>query len=260
MNAMRLRERLTAGDVITLGWMSIDSAYAAELVGASGFDAVVIDGQHGMAGFERQLAMLQALAHTPAVPMVRVSSNQLAEINRALDAGAMGVICPLVNNAAEAASFARACRYPLDGVAGDRSYGPARGLLTAGADYAQRANSMIIALAMIETRAGLEALDEILATPGLDGIFVGPSDLGIALGLGVGASHEHPALADALLRIATACKAQGRIAGIWCDSAEMARAMAAIGYRLVAPGHDAIWLKAEIRRRLAILRGQASGE
>lgn len=255
MNPLQLRDRLAAGEVLTLGWLSIDSAYAAEVVGSSGFDAVVIDGQHGMAGFERQLAMLQALSHTPAVPLVRVSANQLAEINRVLDAGAMGVICPLVNSAADAQAFARACRYPLDGVAGDRSYGPARGLLVGGADYAQKANAMVIALAMIETRAGLDALDQIVATPGLDGIFVGPSDLGIALGLGVGASHEHPVLAQALQRIATACQAHGRMAGIWCGSAEMARAMAAIGYRLVAPGHDAIWLKAEIQRRLSVIRG-----
>ncbi len=254
MNPKPLRERLSADETLTLGWASIDSAYAAEIIGTSGFDAVVIDGQHGMAGFERQLAMLQALSHTPAVPLVRVSCNQLAEINRALDAGAMGVICPLVNTAAEARSFVRACRYPLDGVEGDRSYGPARGLLVAGADYAQRANAMILALAMIETRDGLAALDDIAATPGLDGLFVGPSDLGIALGLGVGASHEHPVLADALRRIASACRAQGRIAGIWCGSAEMARAMVDIGYRLVAPGHDAIWLRAEIQRRLSILR------
>lgn len=255
MTIARLHERLAAGETLTLGWMSIDSAYAAEIAGTSGFDAVVIDGQHGMAGFERQLAMLQALSHTSAVPLVRVSGNQLAEINRALDAGAMGVICPLVNTAAEARSFARACRYPLDGVEGDRSYGPARGLLVAGADYAQRANAMVLALAMIETRAALDALDEIVATPGLDGLFVGPSDLGIALGLGVGASHQHPLLADALQRIVSTSRAQGRIAGIWCGSAEMAREMADLGYRLVAPGHDAIWLKAEIQRRLSILRG-----
>jgi len=220
----------------------------------SGVDAVVIDGQHGMAGFERQLSMLQALPHTPAVPLVRVSHNSLAEVNRALDAGAYGVICPLVNSAAEAAAFARACRYPLDGVEGERSFGPARALLYGGADYAQHANAEILALAMVETAAGLAALEEIVATPQLDGIFVGPSDLGIALGLGVGASHEHPVLAEALKRIAVACRASGRVAGIWCGSAEMARAMLGLGYQLVVPGHDAACLQAEITRRLAVLR------
>jgi 4-hydroxy-2-oxoheptanedioate aldolase len=235
------------------GWMSFDSAYAAELVGSSGFDAVVIDGQHGMAGFECQVRMLQALSHTPVVPMVRVSHNNLAEINRVLDAGAYGVICPLVNSAAEASAFARACRYPLNGVAGDRSMGPARGLLYGGAEYAHHANAEILALAMVETREGLDALEAIVSTPHLDGVFVGPTDLGIALGLGPGASQEEPVLAEALAHIAAVCRALGRVAGIWCSSADIGRKMVKLGYRFVAPGHDALCLKAEIARRLEVL-------
>ncbi len=254
MRKNRLRELFAADRPAYAGWMSFDSAYAAELVGSSGFDAVVIDGQHGMAGFETQVRMLQALSHTPAVPLVRVSQNSLAEVNRVLDAGAYGVICPLVNSAGEAAAFARACRYPLDGMAGDRSMGPARGLLYGGADYPLHANAEILALAMIETGAGLDALEAIVATPTLDGLFVGPTDLGIALGLGPAAAHDHPVLAEALARIAAACKAHGRMAGIWCSSAEMGRAMVSMGYRLVVPGHDALCLKAEIARRLTVLR------
>jgi 4-hydroxy-2-oxoheptanedioate aldolase len=254
MRKNRLLEIFAADRPAYAGWMSFDSAFAAEVVGNCGFDAVVIDGQHGMAGFETQVRMLQALSHTPAVPLVRVSENNLAEINRVLDAGAYGVICPLVNSAAEAAAFARACRYPLNGMVGDRSMGPARGLLYGGADYAEHANAEILALAMIETRAGLDALESIVATPNLDGLFVGPTDLGIALGLGPAASHEHPVLAQALSRIAQACKAHGRVAGIWCNSAEMGRSMVDVGYRFVVPGHDALCLKAELARRLAVLR------
>lgn len=253
MRQNRLKELFAADRPAYAGWMSFDSAYAAEVVGSSGVDAVVIDGQHGMAGFETQLRMLQALSHTRAVPMVRVSHNNLAEINRALDAGAYGVICPLVNSADEATAFARACRYPLKGVAGDRSMGPARGLLYGGADYAEHANSEILALAMVETRAGMDALEDIVRTPNLDGVFVGPTDLGIALGLGPGASHEEPALAEALAHIAAVCKAHGRLAGIWCNSAEMGRLMVTRGYRFVVPGHDALWLKAELGRRLGVL-------
>lgn len=255
MRPNRIRELAAEGRTAVAGWMSIDSAFAAEIVGSSGFDAVVVDCQHGMAGHAQMVAMLQALSHTPATPMVRVSANQLGEINRALDAGAWGVICPLVNSAQEAAAFARACRYPLDGVAGERSFGPARGLLVGGADYPQHANATILALAMVETRAGLAAVDAIAATPQLDGIFIGPSDLGIALGLGPGASYQHPVLASAIAEILAACQRHGRLCGIWCGSAEMARDMADLGCRLVVPGHDAIWLKAEITRRLALLRG-----
>ncbi|MDN3919391.1 HpcH/HpaI aldolase family protein [Roseateles violae] len=246
------RQRKTA----VAGWMSIDSAYAAELVGCSGFDSVVVDCQHGMAGHAQMVAMLQALSHTPAVPLVRVSQNSLAEINRALDAGAYGIICPLVNSAAEAQAFGRACRYPLGGVEGDRSFGPARGLLVGGADYPQHANEQILALAMIETLSGLDAVEAIAAVPQIDGLFIGPSDLGIALGLGPGANHEHPVLANAIRRIQEAARAAGKVTCIWCSTAEMARAMRAQGMDLVVPGHDAIWLKAEIARRLAVLRSQ----
>jgi 4-hydroxy-2-oxoheptanedioate aldolase len=255
MKTNRLLDLFRAAKPAVAGWMSIDSAYAAELVGSAGFDAVVIDCQHGMAGHAQMLAMLQALSHTPAVPLVRVSQNNLGEINRALDAGAYGVICPLVNSVAEAVSLGRACRYPMGGVEGDRSFGPARGLLVGGPDYPQHANAQMLALAMIETRAGLDTVEAIAAVAQIDGLFIGPSDLGIALGLGPGAAHTHPVLAAAITRIHQACAAVGKVAGIWCGSAEMARDMLALGVPLVVPGHDAIWLKAEIARRLAVVRG-----
>ena len=255
MTPALLRERWAAGQATVAGWLSIDSAYAAELVGSAGFDAVVIDCQHGMAGHAQMVSMLQALAHTPAVPLVRVSGNQLPEINRALDAGAWGVICPLVNSAEEARTFGRACRYPLDGMSGDRSFGPARGLLVGGADYPKLANAWVIALAMVETRAALEAVDAIAAEPTIDGLFIGPSDLGIALGLGPGASYQHPELAQAIRRIQAAAAACNKVCGIWCGTAEMAKDMVAQGHHLVVPGHDAIWLKAEMGRRLAMVRG-----
>ena len=254
MKTNRLLDLFRTGQGAVAGWMSIDSAYAAELVGNAGFDAVVIDCQHGMAGHAQMLAMLQALSHTPAVPLVRVSQNNLGEINRALDCGAYGVICPRVNSVAEAESFGRACRYPLNGIEGDRSFGPARGLLVGGADYAQHANAQMLALAMSETRAGLDAVEAIAAVGPIDGLFIGPSDLSIALGLGPGAAHTHPVLAAAITRIQQACSAAGKVAGIWCGSAEMARDMLAQGLQLVVPGHDAIWLRAEIARRLAVLR------
>ena len=144
MRKNRLFDLFSTDHAAVAGWLSIDSAYAAEVVGSSGFDAVVIDCQHGMAGHAAMVAMLQALSHTPAVPMVRISQNNLAEANRALDAGAYGLICPLVNSAAEATAFARACRYPLQGVPGDRSFGPARGLLYGGPDYAQQDRKSVV--------------------------------------------------------------------------------------------------------------------
>jgi 4-hydroxy-2-oxoheptanedioate aldolase len=253
MKNNRLLELFARRQTAVAAWMSLDSAYAAEVVGQCGFDAVVIDCQHGMAGHAQMLAMLQALSHTAAVPLVRVSQNSLAEVNRALDAGAYGIICPLVNSAAQASAFGRACRYPMGGMEGDRSFGPARGLLVGGPDYPEQANTQILALAMIETREGLDAVEAIAAVPQIDGLFIGPSDLGIALGLGPGASHEHPAMAAAIERIHAAGNAAGKATGIWCGSAEMARDMRLKGLQLVVPGHDVIWLKAETKRRLGIV-------
>jgi len=257
MRPNRLRELFKIDTAAVAGWMSIDSAFAAEVLGSSGFDAVVIDCQHGMAGYAEMVGMLQALSHTAAVPMVRVSGNSLPEINRALDAGAYGVICPLVNSVAEATAFARACRYPLNGVPGDRTMGPARGLLYGGADYPLQANAQVLALAMIETAAGLDAVEAIAAVPHLDGLFVGPTDLSIALGLGTAAPHDHPQMAAALLRVHRACVAHGKVAGIWCATAEMASAMVQLGWRFVVPGHDVGMLKAEVARRLAVMRAGA---
>ena len=250
MRPNRLIELFRNGETAIAGWISCDSAFVAELAGCAGFDAVVIDLQHGLAGFEKMVALLQALSYTPAVPMVRVSKNDLAEINRALDAGAYGVVCPLVDSAEAARTFARACRYPPRG---DRSYGPSRALLYGGVDYAQHADAHIIALAMIETRAALDAVDAIAAVDGIDGLFVGPSDLGIALGLGAGAPHTHPALAAAIATILDSCRRVGKPCGIWCSTAEMARDLRDAGFAFVVPGHDALWLKAEMARRLAVL-------
>ena len=179
MKSNRLFDLFRAGQGAVAGWMSIDSAYAAELVGASGFDAVVIDCQHGMAGHAQMLAMLQALSHTAAVPLVRVSQNNLAEINRALDAGAYGVICPMVNTREDAQNLVAWTHYAPKGT---RSFSPVRAVLYSGADYAVHANETIVTFAMIETAQALDNLDSILSVEGLDAIYIGPSDLSLSLG------------------------------------------------------------------------------
>lgn len=254
MRPNRLIDLLRSGKPAVAGWLSCDSPFIAELVASAGFDAVVIDLQHGVAGYVAMVAMLQAMSHTPVTPLVRVTSNTLGEINRALDAGAYGVICPLVDDADQARAFARACRYPPRG---DRSYGPARALLYGGSDYPQHADDHILALAMIETTRALDAVDAIAAVGELDGLFVGPSDLGISLGLGPRAPHTEPALADALARVVAASRRAGKPCGIWCGTAEMARAMHALGFGLVVPGHDALWLKTEMARQLALVTAQS---
>lgn len=241
MRANALRALHAARTPIVNGWLALPSSYSAELVAHAGYDAITVDGQHGMMGFDTGLAMLQAISTTAAVPLVRPSGLVPGEIMRWLDAGSYGIICPMISTPAEAAALVAACRYaPL----GARSYGPARGLLYGGADYFDRANAEIIVLAMIETAQGLANVDTIVATPGLDGIYVGPNDLSIALGQPPLTGATAPVVIAAIDRIRTACADHGRIAGIFCANGPAAAARIAEGFDLVTPGNDANLLRA----------------
>ena len=221
-------------------WLGIPSSYAAEIVCHAGYDAVTVDGQHGMIGFDTALAMLQAIATTAAVPLARPSALIPGEIMRWLDAGSYGIICPMISTRADAEALVAACRYaPL----GSRSYGPARGLLYGGADYFARANDEILVLAMIETAEGLANLDAIVATPGLDGIYIGPNDLCIALGLPPVSESVEPRAVEAVERIRAACARAGKWAGIFCSGGAGAAARAAAGFDLVTPGNDVTLLR-----------------
>ena len=145
----------------------------------AGFDSLTVDMQHGLSHFESAVPMFQAISTTDTVPLARVPWNEPGIIMKLLDAGCYGIICPMINSADEAAAFVGACRYPPHGY---RSYGPTRAALYAGADYAAHANEEVLTLAMIETKAGLENLEAIVQTPGLDAVYVGPADLSQSLG------------------------------------------------------------------------------
>lgn len=251
MRANRIRELKSSGKSIVNAWLSIGSSYAAELIAHQGFDAVTVDCQHGMIGFDVALTMLQAISTTDAVPMVRPSRNDGAEIMRFLDAGAYGVICPMISTAADAAALVSACRYPP---AGARSFGPARGLLYGGHDYVARANEEILVLAMIETAEGLENLDAIVATRGLDGVYVGPNDLALALGYPPLAEAAEPEIVDAIETIRKAVVAAGKVAGIFCSGGQGAAQRLAEGFDLVTPGNDAALLRATMAAAVAAAR------
>jgi 4-hydroxy-2-oxoheptanedioate aldolase len=251
MRPNRIHQLIGAGRPAIGGWVSSPNPVAGELLGSLGFDTVTIDLQHGLIDLDACFALLHAISATEAAPFVRVSGNHFAEINKVLDAGAYGVICPLVNSAEEASRFVDAVRYPP---LGTRSYGPVRGLLYGGADYFERAAENVIALAMVETRQALAAIDAILAVDGLDGIFVGPNDLAISLGLGPGAEWRTGTLAEALTHVVEAARRVGKMTAIWCPNESMAADMMALGFNLVFPGADLVMLRAEAARRLAALR------
>jgi 4-hydroxy-2-oxoheptanedioate aldolase len=250
MRANRLRELWAAGKPVIGGWCVMPGAFSAELMASMGWDAVTIDTQHGVIGYSEMLAMLQAISTTAAVPLVRVSWNQPGEIMRALDSGAYGVICPMINGAAECAAFVQACRYPPKGF---RSSGPTRAVIYGGPDYLAKANDEILTFAMIETAAGLANLDAILATPGLDGVYIGPSDLSLALGGPPGQDSDAPALMAAFDKILTAGKAAGVRVGVHTASLAYSQKMLQRGFDMVTVGADSRYLQSG-RREAADMR------
>lgn len=247
MRHNRLRQIWAEGRPVLNAWCSLGGAMVAEAIAAQGWDAITIDTQHGVIGYAEMVAMLQAATASGVTPLVRVSWNAPGEIMRALDAGAWGVICPMIGTPDEAAAFVGACRYPP---AGFRSYGPTRAALVAGADYAQHANAEVLALAMIETAEGLENVEAIAATPGLDGIYIGPSDLSLSLGGEPRQDSQDSTLLSAFGRILAACKAAGVRAGVHTTSVAYSQQMLGMGFDLVTVGADLRWLMGGRREAL----------
>ena len=179
MRKNKVKEMMKAGKPVINGWLQIPSTVSAEVMAHQGWDSLTIDMQHGLVDYTNALPMLQTISTTDVTPLARVNWNEPGQIMKILDAGAYGVICPMVSNKKEAENFVQACLYPPHGY---RSYGPIRGLVYGGPDYAENANSEILKFAMIETKESLDNLDEIMKTPGLDGVYIGPADLSLAIG------------------------------------------------------------------------------
>lgn len=241
MRPNKLREIWQAGKAASNFWMSLPGGLSAEIAAHQGWDSITIDQQHGQIGYEAMCAMLTAVSTTDTVPLVRVAWNGPGDVMRALDAGAYGVICPTIETAEECRRFVGACRYPPLGY---RSVGPRRAMLYAGNDYVAHANDTVLSIVQIETRKGVENLDEIAAVEGLDMLYIGPSDLGLSLGRAVQADQTDPVVVEAIDRVLAGAKRSGRTAGIFCKSVDYSRAMAAKGFDLVTVTSDEALLSA----------------
>jgi 4-hydroxy-2-oxoheptanedioate aldolase len=245
-------------DKQTIGcWLSLANAHSAESMANLGFDWVCVDLQHGLIDYKDLTYMLPAISTSQATPIVRVPWNEPYEIMKALDAGAYGIIVPMVNSRAEAQQAVSACRYPPDG---NRSFGPIRGALYGGKGYAREANGEIACIAMIETMDGINNLDEILTTPGLDGVYIGPSDLALALGLPPQGDTDHPVHAEHVKRILDGCKANRVAAGIHTSSLEYAQRYLQMGFNFVTLGADAGFMGRAAAQDLAAARGTQQEE
>jgi len=234
-----VREIWASGKAVVNSWLGVPSSFSAEVMAHAGWDSLVVDMQHGMIDYQMMITMLQAISTTNTVPLVRVPWNDPAHIQKALDAGAYGIICPMINNRAEAEKFVGSCRYaPL----GYRSSGPIRAALYGGADYHMKANDIVLAFGMIETAEAMENLDEIMSVKGLDAIYIGPSDLSISYGHPPGGDKPDQWMMDALKKVLDACNRHSVMPGIHCGAPSYAKQMIEMGFKFVTVGGDTRFL------------------
>ncbi len=231
----RVRKVWGEGRACVNAWLSIPSPVTAELTAQQDFDSLTIDLQHGLNDYLSALNLLQAIRSSDATPMARVPWLEPGIVMKLLDAGALGLICPMVNTREQAEAFVGYARYAPDG---QRSFGPTRALFVHGADYPKTANENVITLAMIETEEALSNVEDIVATPGLTGVYIGPSDLSLSLGYPPKLDQEEPAVVDAIKRILDATKTAGIRAGIHCLTPAYAKKMVALGFDLVTLASD----------------------
>jgi 4-hydroxy-2-oxoheptanedioate aldolase len=255
-NSFSLAHRLKAGETIHSGWCGLPYPIVAEIVGREGFPAVTLDGQHGMWDPASTVAAIAAVRQGGAAPLVRVPVGDFASVSRALDFGAEGVIAPMINTPEDARTLAAHAKFPP---IGERSWGPNRAMMLGGiADqnvYLAEANTLTVTLAMVETRTALANLDAIAATPGIDGLFLGPSDLSIALSEGRALDPLSKDVDVEIDRIVAAARKAGKVPGAYCHSAERAVALAKRGMRFLAISSDMAFLRAGTAAQIKVLKG-----
>jgi 4-hydroxy-2-oxoheptanedioate aldolase len=251
-----LRAIWARGGTVVNGWLSIPSAFSAEVMAHQGYDSLTIDMQHGVTDYQVAVTMLQAISTTSVIPLARVPWNDPAILMKSLDAGVYGVICPMINTRAEAEALVRACKYPPRGY---RSFGPVRASIYAGGDYIDHANDDLVVMPMIETAEALRNLDEILSVPGVDAVYVGPADLSLALGCRPRLDQTDAPVVEAQQKIVEACKRHGVVAGIHNATSGYALKMMAAGYQFVTLASDSRHLAAKAAEEAAAVKKSAAG-
>jgi 4-hydroxy-2-oxoheptanedioate aldolase len=255
MRPNKIKQMWADGKPVTLGWLSVSHGFTAEVMARQGFDALCVDLQHGTNEMSDVLPMLQAISQTDTVPVVRVAWNDSASIMRALDLGAYAIIVPLVNNAEEAAKAVAACRYPPVGI---RSSGPVRAAHYGGAGYQAAANDEIVVMVMIETKEGIENLEAICATPGVDAVYIGPADLSYALGLEPRGDNPHPLHMETCNKILAAAHKAGIKAVMHCAGADFAAGAIKRGFDMVMLTSDLSCMIAGARAQLDELKAKTA--
>jgi 4-hydroxy-2-oxoheptanedioate aldolase len=219
-------------------WCVMPGSFSAEVMARAGFDWICIDLQHGLIGYQEMVAMLQGVGVTGVPALVRVPWNDPSWIMKALDAGAAGVIVPLVNSPTDAGAAAGACRYPPDGY---RSWGPVRASLGIKDFTPELANGSVVCAVMVETVPALDQLEAIVSVPGVDAVFIGPSDFALSMGFAPRSDeHEHR---RRLETVPAVCQAHGVVAGIACGSIDLMARWRKAGYTMLAAPSDMVMLR-----------------
>lgn len=249
---MDLRRKWAAGEAALGAFATIPSAFSIELMCVPGLDYVCIDQQHGLIDYTNMLDMMRAAELHDVIPFTRVPANESWMIGKAFDAGIQGVIVPMVNNRTEAQKAVAACRY---GVGNTRSYGPLRASMVMNSRDVSVVGDQVLCFVMVETREGVENVEEIASTPGLDGIYIGPADLALGLGLPPDLDKQEPEHVAAVEKILRACQKNAIVPGIQCGSGKAARAQVERGFRMVTYFKDSAALTVAAEQDLVIARG-----
>lgn len=251
--ANKVKEAWKAGKAVVNGWLAIPNAFSAEMYSKAGWDSVTVDMQHGVQDYLSCVSCFQGIQLSPATPMVRVPWNEPGIVGKVLDAGAMGVICPMVNTAEEARALVQYCKYPP---AGTRSNGPIRaGAYGSSGNYQKTANDEILVIPMIETKTAIENIEKILDVPGIDGIYVGPSDLSFSYGLEPKLDVEDPFILGIYDKLLAETGKRGIAAGLHNGSPAYANRMIRKGFKLVTIANEVGLMVAAAKAAVTEARG-----
>lgn len=250
--AKTLREQWANGDAALGAWLAIPSPVSAEGVARIGYDYVCVDTQHGAIDAQTAVVLFQAITLGGGHPICRVPWNEPGVIGKMLDAGAEGVIVPMVNTAAEAEAVVRAARYPPVGM---RSFGPVMAGMRRSDHHGWAAEGIAV-IPMIETTEAIHNIDAILAVTGIDAIYVGPADLSISLGLAPRNNDGEKLFDDALATIVAACNNAGIVPGMHTTAALVGRRLEQ-GFRMLTVTSDMLAMRAGFETDLATARGAA---
>jgi len=252
MRLNRVKQLWREGKPAIGGFLSIPHCLSAEMMAHTGLDWLCIDMQHGCIDYSDAVPMLAAISTTAVTPIVRVPWNEPSMIMKVLDAGAYGVIVPMVSNRAEAERAVAACRYPPAGI---RSNGPNRAALYGGADYQKHADNEMLCIVMIETAEGIEKMDEIASTPGVDAVYIGPTDLALALGLPPVMDNDDPKHVATVNKVLETCRRHKVVAAMHTMSAKYTQRYIDQGFQMVMLTADRVAMSNYVKAEVGKLTG-----